>query len=1244
MKQVNLSTLLIPLLAAVAIYVPLSSTSTANIDQSPAAIVGKTSGAAPPAAARTAQVVPNEAARLICDFFGWRPISASNPAVSGDRSGAAKSSLEQYCRVRKLDYTVDFLIATVPDPKDSQLDYLFDRSINSIQRAAETAGYTFDRYSFPWDRGSGSPASPPAEQRSQREPGIILFRNFEQKSGDPTNYQAKLLLVFLVGETPTYGIHKAALINALNQISSLRSLSTISEPAKISACSFNQSADALSIRIMGPSFSGSAASLALTLRSWMRESATPLSSKVCIISGSATAIKVDQFLNLTDFPGDVTFSATVIPDQVAEESFRNYLTSQPLPLMSRLLSQKRPIRIALLTEASTGYGQVIRDAVKSREVADQNEISVLSLTFPVHISRLRAEMAKIRKKDGSLSASPLNREDRLDLPMAESADSKSREIIPLYSSLENVSSELVMSSIITAINREQISYVQVATTDVQDLIFLVREIRDKCPNALIFTLTSDLLYLHSEANLVLQGTLVVTPYPLFTLNQLWSYPYEGLRNIKQFTFPAAQGWYNAVLALLGREGAMLEYSSPFPYAEQNKVRNHHPPLWLSIVGRKGFWPVKLLEIEGDDSAAPQRAISSPGNYTLTIPANEMDGRVMQLGLTNTYNSTSGMGLLLIFSFICLIPPIILLAQLMRFRTLRQQSGAAAPVRAMLKVDDRFGLFRRLSYGWIGQVFGDEEFYRYRLDRRIFQMACCLSLLVVSFAIASVGLLPLHFKDNESHFWTDMLTYLSLFLTLIAVIWLAVSIIDWMIRSEEYFQGLAWTVASIFMGAVLIVLVVGALANAHFNQSYAEKVFLFLRATELTSGVSLLLPIILIGLAAFIYFFSALRRLNLAESMPCLREPQQSPDEVPAFLRFDHEKAKSFVGLKKIETRVKELIVCNALGIPGGLLSALLILIVYGRFFWRPYLPSVEGVWFDRLFIFLFYLVPVLLIGAFLRFFWIWTALRKLLRRLSWHPLFTKFAIENGDHPDFQNLPKIDLTTPVPTYTALSISVRQARHLLNRLKLEPEQAETSARIEPLVEIAETGLGLALDNDARLDWRQAFQHRLQAQAAICDLGEPVTELLEESWMEATPNDAPGWRNEAGLFLITLIVTFLQYVFAHLQNLVALVTGGLILMLIAANVYPFQPHEPLLLFSWVSMLSVVVVTMLSFVQMSRDRVLSQLTGTTPGQLNLTRDFVVRVLIHGLVPVLALLGAQFPEILRSALSWLNLMQGSGN
>src|SRR5262249_44632261 len=105
--------------------------------------------------------------------------------------------------VKREDLRVDFLIATVPDPVDSRVGWEFDGQLSAIQRAIENDGYVPDRHWLPWRCGHGDEAKEAADNHRQ-QPGLLLFRARD-----------RVLVLFLVGETPTTGIHKAAFLQAL---------------------------------------------------------------------------------------------------------------------------------------------------------------------------------------------------------------------------------------------------------------------------------------------------------------------------------------------------------------------------------------------------------------------------------------------------------------------------------------------------------------------------------------------------------------------------------------------------------------------------------------------------------------------------------------------------------------------------------------------------------------------------------------------------------------------------------------------------------------------------------------------------------------------------------------------------------------------------------------------------------------------------------------------------------------------
>jgi hypothetical protein len=1265
MKNSNSNDWLIPLLAAFAIYIPLSTPAPSSDQQSSAqpqapALI-QVAPAATPTPAPAPGRVPGEAARLLCDFFGLEPDQDQNAGLNSQQKSEVENRRGDYCRIKSVLNSngnkrpppsgydeIKYLIATVPDPKDTRLDHQFDRALDAIRRALESADYTFDRYWLPWDRSKtaappislADPRTAQMATRHLRDPGVILFRDSKAK---------RLLLLFLVGETPTGGIHRVAFQNALRQIEGLpRRVGSMTEaPAQKNP-----------LPILGPYFPSSANSLAILLKGWIDGQNPPLTFS--IITGSTGLIDKDDFLK--DLPADVSFHTTVINTEQVINEFYTYLSD--LDSQIKPSNDGGPARayIAVLSEAGTGSGQILRRNIWELNLS-KKQPQVLSMTYPVHISQLRVEAAKSSLRKDANNA-PAVKDPNLPLPMSETGSPGSKDTAPLFSPLETVTMELALREILTAIHRERIRYVRVSAADPQDRIFLVHEIRKHCPNTTIITTSADLLYLHSESNLDFLGTLVISSYPLFALNQLWTYPFGGDRWRVQFPTPTEQGIFNATLALLDKTDLMLEYG--FPFKKYNVSDERCPTLWLGIVGRNGIWPVKTFDIK-------------PGEKSCTLPiTTKFSTSAPRLGLSDNYRSPTGAGFLLLIGVICLFLSLSLLAQLILFwrhsrmdqadpdqwrgRRSKLSRAIIEPILKLARQIERGNegaLLRPLVWirrGLLGQVFGDEEFYCYRLDRRINLLGCCVSLLTASLFISGVAMLPAWVlwstRDGDAlqgdwgrHRVIGVVACTILVFTLGAFIWLMVSVSAWMVSGWRHFHGRIWVLLALVVGVAMIMFVGWGLFEVFFRFKRPEKVFFFLRATELTSGVSVLLPALLVGLAAFLSFFANLRRLNLAERMPCLRSPWQRPDEAPQFLRFDHERAKSFEGLKALEDRVKEMIVCHIFGVPGAALLTVLVSIVYWHFFQKHFIPSVDGRQFDWFFELAFYVVPLMLVWALLRFFWLWVATKRLLRRLSWHPLISQYAARHSEEKRFASLPQIDLMTPTPTYTALSLSARQARSFYNALKLGPGQAEERKRIGQLVEEAESELSLSLGADAKGAWQKALRKRRYSQAALAELTERVSGLLEGSWPAAgAAGPDSAWRDEGKFFLITHVVAFLQHVFAHLQNLIGLVTMGLLLMLLAAISYPFQPREPLLMFSWVAILTSVVVTLFIFVNASRDKTLSLLTGTAPGKVKITRDLVFRVLIHGVVPVIALLGVQFPEAVRQIFSWLNVFEGKSN
>jgi uncharacterized membrane protein len=154
------------------------------------------------------------------------------------------------------------------------------------------------------------------------------------------------------------------------------------------------------------------------------------------------------------------------------------------------------------------------------------------------------------------------------------------------------------------------------------------------------------------------------------------------------------------------------------------------------------------------------------------------------------------------------------------------------------------------------------------------------------------------------------------------------------------------------------------------------------------------------------------------------------------------------------------------------------------------------------------------------------------------------------------------------------------------------------------------------------------------------------MEQHWYsghaEGAAPAATAFFEQVEDFIVTRMVNFLAVVFPSLQNLGYFVLVGLLLMLLAVTSYPFQPRNEFLFFNWVVILSFIGTVLWIFVQMDRDTVLSLLNGTEPGQVNLSRELVLRTFLYIGAPLLALLGAQFPESLGKIVSLLTAAQGT--
>lgn len=154
-----------------------------------------------------------------------------------------------------------FVIATLPDPIHTHLALVFDRMAEVIQQAAQDEGYSYEASWLPWDdkdetylRLADDDQAAYRKELVEEQPGILVFRqNPSEQTGSSNDAllpYRKGLIVFVVGEDPTKGIHTKQFTNARAWIDTLKG-SNNKNPARTV--------------ILGPTFSGSFPSLAKLL-------------------------------------------------------------------------------------------------------------------------------------------------------------------------------------------------------------------------------------------------------------------------------------------------------------------------------------------------------------------------------------------------------------------------------------------------------------------------------------------------------------------------------------------------------------------------------------------------------------------------------------------------------------------------------------------------------------------------------------------------------------------------------------------------------------------------------------------------------------------------------------------------------------------------------------------------------------------------------------------------------------------
>jgi hypothetical protein len=131
--------------------------------------------------------------------------------------------------------------------------------------------------------------------------------------------------------------------------------------------------------------------------------------------------------------------------------------------------------------------------------------------------------------------------------------------------------------------------------------------------------------------------------------------------------------------------------------------------------------------------------------------------------------------------------------------------------------------------------------------------------------------------------------------------------------------------------------------------------------------------------------------------------------------------------------------------------------------------------------------------------------------------------------------------------------------------------------------------------------------------------------------------SWLSDAETLIALQCGLVLRDILSRVMS--CLFTSMLCLTLLSAGhlFYLFQGRSALLTVDLVAVAFAASIAIWLLVSMERDTVLSRLRHTTPGRVDINWEFLKRIAIYGVLPLIAVLGSLFPEIQQPLLGWLD-------
>lgn len=450
----------------------------------------------------------------------------------------------------KASVRVQAAVIALPDPLETRLGRAFDVELDAVISAFQANGYALDGFALAWTPRDAKDSGYPTAGSARELPGVLLFRsdnwrNCDADSDAKTFCGSTYYALFLVGETPTSGVHPEAFSAAARcamMVNGVRRQRTAADIASLDCHPFVSAADDSKspkpdpvtllgcdrqLDIIGPSFSGSMESMAaaiskvaLQAAGWACADATAKQLDVRLLSPSASVsnneeVKYHAYLSAAKAALKVTFEYRALAYSVSDQ-------------MDTVMAYLEPRlgkdgNVVVLSEESS-FGQGARNDVSSH-LGGHNAICargphgvgadrsrcwghLVNVQFPPNIAAIRAEHVKIKQDEDAQRKQILP--DRL-LELDLTGVDKSTDQPPTYQpSLTSRSDELMLYQTFDALKKYiRPSAVIIVATDVRDRLFLLSEVRDLLPGSLPIVLEQDNLLAHPDYRDVSRGSITM---------------------------------------------------------------------------------------------------------------------------------------------------------------------------------------------------------------------------------------------------------------------------------------------------------------------------------------------------------------------------------------------------------------------------------------------------------------------------------------------------------------------------------------------------------------------------------------------------------------------------------------------------------------------------------------------------------------------------------------------------------------